>query len=165
LEVLGARKREHEAEAALAAIVAQKQTGKRRWIALGVVAALAVIGVGIAVRNAQVSRKSNASLVLQLASLRSQILTQGQLSGARTKRAAKHRIRELSASLRSSGRVAGRECRFAQQISTSPGASLADLDSRLKQTDSRIGKLENESRHRTGDRRDYSNSVCLIYAI
>jgi DNA-binding response OmpR family regulator len=41
LEVLGARKREQEAEAALAAIVARKQTGKRRWIALGVVAALA----------------------------------------------------------------------------------------------------------------------------
>src|SRR6201997_1840347 len=47
LEVLDARKREHETEAALAAIVAQKQTGKRRWIALGVVAALAVIGAGI----------------------------------------------------------------------------------------------------------------------
>src|SRR6267378_1098272 len=122
LEVLGARKREHEAEAALATIVAQKQTGKRRWIALGVVAALAVIGVGIAVRNAQVSRKSNASLVLQLASLRS-------------------------------------------QISTSPGASLADLDSRLKQTDSRIGKLENESRIAQEIVRDYSNSVCLIYVI
>src|ERR1700758_5568792 len=45
LEVLGARKREHEAVEALAAIVAQKRTGKRRWIALGVVAALAVIGV------------------------------------------------------------------------------------------------------------------------
>src|SRR5882757_3558977 len=79
LEVLEAKKREHEAEAALAAIVAQKQTGKRRWIALGVVAALAVIGVGIAVRNAQVNRKSNASLVMQLESLRSEILTQGQL--------------------------------------------------------------------------------------
>src|SRR6201987_111628 len=78
-EVLGARKREHEAEAALAAIVAQKQTGKRRWIALGVVAALALVGVGIAVRNAQVSRKSNASLVLQLENLRSEIVTQGQL--------------------------------------------------------------------------------------
>src|SRR6201997_1362364 len=47
LEVLDARKREHEAEAALAAIVAQKETGKSRWIALGVVAALAVIGAGI----------------------------------------------------------------------------------------------------------------------
>jgi len=38
LEVLDARKKEHEAEEALAAIVAQKETGKRRWIALGVVA-------------------------------------------------------------------------------------------------------------------------------
>jgi len=52
-----------------------------------------------------------------------------------------------------------------KQISTSPGASLADLDSRLKQTDSRIGKLENESRIAQEIVRDYSNSVCLIYAI
>src|ERR1700758_2229635 len=79
LEVLDAKKKEHEAEAALAAIVAQKETGKSRWIALGAVAALAVIGVGIAVRTAQVSRKSNASLVLQLESLRSQILAEDQL--------------------------------------------------------------------------------------
>src|SRR5215469_2597274 len=79
LQVLDARKKELEAEAALAAIVEQKGTGKKRWIALGVVTALAAIGVGIAVRNAQVSRKSNASVVVQLESLRSEILTQGQL--------------------------------------------------------------------------------------
>src|SRR5580704_2799096 len=58
VEMLEARRRELEAEAALAAIVAQKETGKRRWIVLGAVAALAVIGAGIAVRNAQLSSKS-----------------------------------------------------------------------------------------------------------
>src|SRR6201984_1664970 len=70
LEVLDAKRKELEAEAALAAVVTQKETGKKCWIALGVVAALAAIGVGIAIRNAQVSRKSNASLVLQLDGLR-----------------------------------------------------------------------------------------------
>jgi DNA-binding response OmpR family regulator len=65
-EVLDAKRKELEAEAALAAIVTQKETGRKRWIALAVVAALAIVGVGIAVRNAQVSRKSNASLVMQL---------------------------------------------------------------------------------------------------
>src|SRR6266446_9444881 len=79
LEVLDAKRKELEAGAALAAIVMQKETGKKRWIALAMVAALAVIGVGIAVRNAQISRKSNASLVMQLGSLQSQILTQDQL--------------------------------------------------------------------------------------
>jgi len=79
LQVLDANKKEREAAAALAEIVGQKETGKKRWIALSAVAALAVIGVGIAVRNAQLSRKSNASLVLQLQSLRSEIVTQGQL--------------------------------------------------------------------------------------
>src|SRR5580658_1815063 len=42
-EVLDARKKEHEAEAALATIVAQKESGKRRWIALGVIAVLLAI--------------------------------------------------------------------------------------------------------------------------
>jgi DNA-binding response OmpR family regulator len=130
-EVLDARKKEHEAEAALAAMVAQKETGKKRWIALAVIAVLAAIGVSITVRNAQVSRKSNASLVLQVEDLRSQILTQGQL----LERAQKSR------------------------------EALAELDSRLKQTDSRIGKLESESRIAQDIVRDYSNSVCLIYAI
>ncbi len=153
------------AEAALAAIVAQKQTGKRRWIALGVVAALAVIGVGIAVRNAQVSRKSNASLVLQLASLRSQILTQGQLL-ERAQKSREAQNQELNASVsKQLEELRAESAGLRKQISTSPGASLADLDSRLKQTDSRIGKLENESRIAQDIVRDYSNSVCLIYVI
>jgi S1-C subfamily serine protease len=52
-----------------------------------------------------------------------------------------------------------------KQISISSGASLADLDGRLKQTDSRIGKLETDARVAQQIVRDYSNSVCLIYSI
>ena len=165
LEVLDAKRKELEAEAALAAIVTQKETGKKRWIALGVVAALAVTGVGIAVRNTQVSRKSNARLVLQLETLRSQILTQDQLL-ERTQKTREAQTQELSASVSKQLeelRVEGADLR--KQISNSAGASVAALDSRLKQTDSRIGKLENESRIAQEIVRDYSNSVCLIYAI
>src|SRR6266446_2358985 len=151
LEVLDAKRKELEAEAALAAIVMQKEAGKKRWIALAMVAALAVIGVGIAVRNAQVSRKSNASLVMQLGSLQSQILTQDQLL-ERAQKSRESENQELSASV-------------SKQISTSSGASLADLDGRLKQTDSRIGKLETDARIAQEIVRDYSNSVCLIYVI
>jgi DNA-binding response OmpR family regulator/S1-C subfamily serine protease len=164
-EVLDARKREHEAEATLAAIVAQKETGQRRWIALGVVAALAVVGVGIAVRNTQVSRKSNASLVLQLQSLRSQILTQNQLL-ERVQKSRETQNQELSASVsKQLEELRAESADLRKKISTSTGSSLADLDSRLKQSDSRIGKLENESRVAQQIVRDYSNSVCLIYAI
>ena len=165
VEVLDAKRKESEAEAALAAIVAQKETGKRRGIALGVLAALALIGVGVAVRNAQVSRKSNASLALQLENLRSAILTQGQL----LERAQKSRDagnQELTASVsKQLEELRTESADLRKQISTSSGASLSDLDSRLKQTDSRIGKLENESRIAQEIVRDYSNSVCLIYAI
>ena len=125
LEALDARRKELEAEAALATIVAQKETGRKRWVVLGIVAALAVLGVAIAVRNDQLSRKSTASLVLQLGSLRSEILTQDQL----LERAQKSR---------------------------------EALD---RQTDARIGKLENESRIAEKIVRNYSDSVCLIYVV
>jgi DNA-binding response OmpR family regulator len=164
-EVLDARKKELEAEAALAAIVAQKETGKKRWIALGVITALAAIGVGIAVRNAQVSSKSNARLVLQLESLRSQILTQGQLL-ERAQKGREASSQELSASVsKQLEELRAESADLRKQISTSTGPSLTDLDNRLKQTDTRIGKLENESRIAQDIVRDYSNSVCLIYAI
>ena len=165
LEVLDARKKESEAEAALAVIVAQKETGKRRWIALGVLTALALIGVGIAVRNAQVSRKSNASLVLQLENLRSEIVTQGQLL-ERAQKSREASNQELTASVSTQLEALRTESAdLRKQIATSTGPSLSDLDSRLKQTDSRIGKLESESRIAQEIVRDYSNSVCLIYAI
>ena len=165
LEVLDAKRKELEAEAALAAIVAQKDTGKKRWLVLGIVTALAAIGAAIAVRNAQLSRKSTASLVLQLGSLRSEILTQDQL----LERAQKNREalnQELTVSVsKQLEELRAESADLRNKISTSTGASLSDLDSRLKQTDSRIGKLENESRIAQEIVRDYSNSVCLIYAV
>ena len=165
LEVLDARKKELEAEAALTAIVAQKESAKKRWIALGVIAALGIIGVAIAVRNAQVSRKSTASLVLQIQSLRSQILTQEQLLDLAQKNREAHN-EELTASVsKQLDELRSESAELRAKISTSTGASLADLDNRLKQTDSRIGKLENESRIAQEIVRDYSNSVCLIYSV
>jgi DNA-binding response OmpR family regulator len=164
-EVLDAKRKELGAEAALAAIVAEKETGKKRWTALGVVAALAVIGVGIAVRNAQVSRKSTASLVMRLQSLRSQILTQDQLL-ERAQKSREAQSQELSASVsKQLEELRAESADLRKQMSTSAGASLVDLDSRLKQTDSRIGKLESDARIAQEIVRDYSNSVCLIYAI
>jgi DNA-binding response OmpR family regulator len=164
-EMLEAKRRELEAETALAAIVAQKETGKKRWIVLGVVAALAVIGVGIAVRNAQVSSKSNASVVLQLESLRSEVLTQGQLL-ERAQKSREALNQELTVSVsKQLDELRAESADLRNKISTSAGASLSDLDSRLKQTDSRIGKLENESRIAQEIVRDYSDSVCLIYAV
>jgi DNA-binding response OmpR family regulator len=164
-EVLDAKRRELEAEAALATIVAQKESGKRRWIVLGLATALALIGLGLAVRNAQVSSKSNARLTLQLESLRSEILTRGQLL-ERTQKSREALEQELSASVtKQLEELRAQSADLRNKISTSSGPSLSDLDSRLKQTDSRIGKLENESRIAQEIVRDYSNSVCLIYAI
>jgi DNA-binding response OmpR family regulator len=164
-QVLDAKKKELEAEAALAAIVEQKETGKKRWVALGVVTALAALGVGIAVRNTQVSRKSNASLVLQLESLRSEILTQGQLL-ERVQKSREAGNQDSNALVNKQlEELRAESAELRNKISASAGPSLSDLDNRLKQTDSRIGKLENESRIAQEIVRDYSNSVCLIYAI
>ncbi len=165
LEVLDARRKEHEAEAALATIVAGKETGRRRWIALVVIAVLAVIGVGIALRSAQVSRKSNANLVLQLESLRSEILTQGQLLD-RAQKTREARNQELTVSVsKQLEELRAQSADLRSRIAASNGATLTELDNRLKQTDSRIGKLESESRIAQQIVKDYSDSVCLIYAI
>src|SRR2546430_3603144 len=74
-----AKRKELEAEAALAAIVTQKESGKKRWLALWLVIVLAVVGAGIAVRNAQVSSKSSARLALQMERLHSEVVTERQL--------------------------------------------------------------------------------------
>jgi DNA-binding response OmpR family regulator len=164
-EVLDAKRREVEAEAALAKIVAQKEAGKRRWIVLGLVTLLALIGLGLALRNAQVSSKSNARLTLQLESLRSEILTRGELL-ERAQKSREAAEQELTASVsKQLEELRGQSADLRTQMSTSSGPTLSDLDSRLKQTDSRIGKLESESRIAQEIVRDYSNSVCLIYAI
>jgi len=165
LEVLEAKRKEQEAEAALAVIVAQKESGKRRWIVLGVVAVLALIGVGITVRNGQVTRKSNANLALQLEGLRTQVLTQDQLL-ERVQKSREADSQQLTASVgKQLEALRAESAELRKQISTSSGPSLSDLDNRLKQTYSRIGKLESESRIAQEIVRDYSNSVCLIYAI
>jgi DNA-binding response OmpR family regulator len=154
-EITEAHRREHQAE----------EGGRKRWIALAVVAVIALIGVGIAARNTQVTRKTNASLALQLEKLHSQILTQDQLL-ERVQKSRELDSQELTASVgKQLEALRAESAELRKQISNSSGSSLADLDSRLKQTDSRIGKLESESRIAEAIVRDYSNSVCLIYAI
>jgi S1-C subfamily serine protease len=102
---------------------------------------------------------------LQIQSLRSQILTQEQLLDLAQKNREAHND-ELTASVsKQLDELRSESAELRAKISTSTGASLADLDNRLKQTDSRIGKLENESRVAQEIVRDYSNSVCLIYSI
>jgi S1-C subfamily serine protease len=102
---------------------------------------------------------------LQLESLRSHILTEDQLL-ERVKKDREAQNQELSASVNKQlEELRAESTDLRKQISTSTGTSLADLDSRLKQTDSRIGKLESESRIAQEIVRDYSNSVCLIYGI
>jgi DNA-binding response OmpR family regulator len=165
LDLLDAKRKELEAEAALATIVAQRETGKRRWIALGAVTVLAIIGLGVGIRNAQLDRKSNATLVVQMENLRSEILTQGQLL-ERAQKSRETLNQELTASVgKQLEELRTESADLKNKISTSTGASLSELDNRLKQTDSRIGKLENESRVAEEIVRDYSNSVCLIYAM
>jgi DNA-binding response OmpR family regulator len=164
-EVREAKRKELEAEAALAVIITQKESGTKRWLALWVVIALAVVGAGIGVRNAQVSSKSNARLALQMERLHSEVVTERQL----LERAQKSREvldqEEAGSVKRQLTALRSDSADLRNKISTSSGATLSDLDSRLKETDSRIGKLESESRIAQQIVRDYSNSVCLIHAV
>jgi S1-C subfamily serine protease len=103
--------------------------------------------------------------VLQLASLRSEILTQGQLL-ERAQKSREARNQELTVSVsKQLEELRAESADLRNKIAASTGASLTELDNRLKQTDSRIGKLESESRVAQQIVQDYSDSVCLIYAI
>src|SRR2546426_64021 len=61
-EARDAKRKELEAGAALAAMVTQNQSGKKRWLALWIMIAAAIVGIGIALRSSQASSKSNARL-------------------------------------------------------------------------------------------------------
>jgi len=164
-EVRDARRKEQEAEAALAAIVTQKESGKKRWWALWIVIVLSVVGAGIAVRNAQVSSKSNARLAIQVEKLHSEILSERQLL-ERVQKTREANGQDLTDSVKKQlDELRSDSSDLRSRISASSGATLSDLDSRLKETNSRIGKLESESRVAQQIVRDYSNSVCLIYAV
>jgi DNA-binding response OmpR family regulator len=164
-ELHDAKKKEHEAEAALAAIVTEKESGKKRWWALLAVIVLSVLGAGIALRNAQVSSRSNARLALQVEKLHSEMLSERQLLERvqKTREAGSQELADTVNKQLDALRSDSSDLR--SKISGSSGATLADLDSRLKETDSRIGKLESESRIAQQIVRGYSNSVCLIYAV
>ena len=163
-EVRAAKKKEQEAEAALGAIVTETKRGKKRWWALWAVIVLSIAGAGIALRNAQVSSKSNAKLALQVEKLHSEMLSERQLleSVQKTREAAGQELTDAVKKQLDQLRSDSSDLR--SRISSSSGPTLTDLDNRLKDTNSRIGKLENESRIAQQIVRDYSNSVCLLYA-
>lgn len=164
-ELHDARKKEHEAEAALAAIVTEKESGRKRWWALLGLIVVSVLGLVIALRNAQVSNKTNARLVLQVEKLHSEVLSESQLL-ERVQKTREAGSQELTDSVNKQlDALRSDSSDLRNKISASSGTSLTDLASRLKDTDSRIGKLESESRSAQQIVHDYSNSVCLIYAV
>jgi DNA-binding response OmpR family regulator len=164
-EIIAAKRKEEEAEAALAAIATEKNTGKKRWWALWLLVAFSVFGAVLAARNTRVNSKSNATLALQVEKLHSEVLNERQLL-ERVQKSRDAGGQDLTASVNKQlDALRADSSDLRKQISASSGATLAGLDSRLKETDSRIGKLESESRIAQQIVRDYSNSVCLIYAV
>lgn len=164
-ELHDAKKKEHETEAVLAAIVTEKDRGKKRWWALWALIVLSVVGGAIALRNAQVNNKTNARLALQVEKLHSEVLSERQLL-ERVQKTREAGSQELTDSVNKQlDALRSDSSDLRSKISSSSGTTLADLASRLKETDSRIGRLETESRVAQQIVRDYSNSVCLIYAV
>ena len=164
-EAREAKRKELEAEAALAAIVNQNESGKKRWMALWLVIALTIVGVVVAIRSTQVTTKSNARLALQMEKLHSEVISESQL----LERAQKSREllgqQETDSVNKQIAQLRTDSTDLRTRMASSTGATLSDLDTRLKETTSRIGKLESESRIAQQIVQDYTNSVCLIYVV
>jgi DNA-binding response OmpR family regulator len=165
VEVREARQKELAAQAALTAIVKEKEGGRKKWLALWAIVLLGVVVAGIAIRGSKVTNRSNAKLALQVEKLHSEVLTERQL----LERAQKSREvlnQELAGSVsKQIEELRADSADLRKRISTSSGATLSEFDNRLKETDSRIGKLEFESRISQQIVREYSGSACLIHVI
>ena len=164
-EAREAKRKELEAEAALAAIVSEKQSGNKRWMALWVVIALAIVGVVIALRSTQVSNKTNARLALQLERLHSDVISEGQILERAQKSRETLGKQETASVNKQLEQLRSDSTDLRTKMASSSGATLSDLDTRLKETTTRIGKLENESRIAQQIVQDYTNSVCLIHVV
>jgi DNA-binding response OmpR family regulator len=164
-EAREAKQKELVAAAALSAIVTEKEGRRKGWFVLLGLVILAVAIAGIAIRSTQVANRSNAKLALQVEKLHSELLSERQL----LERAQKSREvvnQELTGSVNKQlEELRAEGADLKKRISTSSGATLSDLSDRLKATDSRIGKLESESRIAQEIVRQYSGSTCLIYVV
>jgi DNA-binding response OmpR family regulator len=164
-EIRSAKEKESAAQAALNAIVTEKEGGKKRWFILLGLVVFAVAVAGIAIRSAQVTKRSNATLALQVEKLHSEMLTEGQLLD-RAQKSREVVNQQVAGSVNKQlEELRADSADLKKKISTSSGATLSDLADRLKDTDSRIGKLESESRISQQIVREYSGSTCLIYVV
>jgi DNA-binding response OmpR family regulator len=164
-EARDSKRKELEAEAALATVVGQNQTGKRRWMGLWLVVAVVAIAVVIVVSNSQVTRKSNAKLALQLEKLHSDVITENQLLERAQKSRELLAKQETDSVSKQIEQMRSDSTDLRTRMASSSGSTLTDLDKRLKETDSRIGKLESESRIAQQIVQDYTDSICLIYVV
>src|SRR6266404_912040 len=164
-EAREAKRKELEAEAALATVVGQNQTGKRRWMGLWLVIAVVAIAVVIVVSNSQVTRKSNAKLALQLEKLHSDVITENRLLERAQKSRELLAKQETDSVSKQIEQMRSDSTDLRTRMASSSGWTLTDLDKRLKETDLRIGKLESESRIAQQNVENYTESICLIYVV
>jgi DNA-binding response OmpR family regulator len=164
-EILEATQKESAAREALTAIVKEKEGGRKRWVVLWAMVILGLVIAGIAIRGSQVTTRSNATLAMQVEKLHSEVLTERQLL-ERAQKSREALSQELAGSVNKElDELRADSADLRKRISTSSGATLSELDSRLKETDSRIGKLESESRISQQIVSEYSGSTCLIYVV
>jgi DNA-binding response OmpR family regulator len=163
-ELQDAQRKEHEAEAALSAVVGERKVGRKRWLGLLLLAILAALGALLAYRNARQNIHQNAQLTLELNKLNSEVLSQRDLL-QRAQKAREAAMASAGSTNLEVERLRGESNALRERISASSGPTASKLQTQLRDTTARLGRLENETSAAEHVVRDYSGSICLIHIV
>jgi DNA-binding response OmpR family regulator len=163
-ELQEAKRKEHEAEAALSAVVGERQVDKKRWFVLLGLVVLATLAAFLAYRNARQNIRQNARLAVEVKALNSEVLSQRELL-QRAQKAREAAIESAGSMNLEIERLRGESNALRDRISSSSGPTVTDLQSQLRDTSARLGRLESETSAAERVVKDYSGSVCLIHVV
>lgn len=163
-EIQDARRKEHEAEAALAAVVSERKGTKKGWLALLTVVLLGTSAAFLSYRNGRQNTHQNTQLALQVKALNSEVLSQRNLL-QRAQQAREAAIANAGSTDNEIQRLRGEGESLRGRIAGSSGPTVSELQMQLQNTTARLNRLESEGSAAERIVKDYSDSVCLIHVV
>jgi S1-C subfamily serine protease len=163
-EIQDAKRKEHEAEAALSAVVTERKGGKKWWLALLALVLLATAAAFLAFRSSRQNVRQDARLALQVKALNSEVISQRQLI-QRAQQARAATMAEAGSTNLEIERLRGESNSLRERISSGSGPTVSELQTQLQETTARLSRLESDTGAAERVVKDYSDSVCLIHVV